>query len=380
GPGSSLTEVIVEDDHGEGQYVADEIGRRNKELGTPFQDFAVLYRSNAQSRIFEETLRREQIPYKIVGGMSFLDRKEVKDVLCYWRLAVNPRDDASLRRVIGWPSRGIGKTAIETLGTAAFQANQAIYDTLEKAPELAPRAATGAESFRSLIATMRAELEGATSPELLANWGRRSLDQIGVKKALEEEEKEDPVQLQRRWESVEELCHSLGQMPAGEFSGGGVAALREFLARMTLESQDEKNEETENQNQVTLLTLHGAKGLEFPVVFLVGLEDGILPHKRTIEDAGADLGEERRLCYVGITRAKDHLMLCRARHRVRYGKPVPRVRSRFLEEIPKDLLVTEDRSNGPTKDDPADRKKAHEEKVKDYLAGIRGMLGGNSPR
>jgi DNA helicase-2/ATP-dependent DNA helicase PcrA len=303
----------------------------------------------------------------------------VKDTLCYWRLAVNPSDDASLRRVLNWPARGIGKTAIETLGTYAFQHNLPFFDALEKAHELATRAAAGAVSFRNLIQDLQKDLETVASPEQLAQWGKRSLEKIGIKKGLEAET-EDPVQLQKRWDSVEELCHSLGQMHKGEFGeGGGAAALREFLAKMALDAQDEEETEEESANQVTLLTLHGAKGLEFPVVFLVGMEDGILPHRRTIEE-GEDLGEERRLCYVGITRAKDQLFLTRARNRIRFGKPVPRIKSRFLDEIPKELIVSEDRSCGPTAEDSAEKRKEHETKVVDYLAGIRAMLGDKGPR
>ncbi|MGZ3687306.1 MAG: 3'-5' exonuclease, partial [Bdellovibrionota bacterium] len=170
---------------------------------------------------------------------------------------------------------------------------------------------------------------------------------------------------------------SIGQIRVGEVEAtDGVTIVREFLSRMALEAQEEeedkKDEKEKDKNQVTLLTLHGSKGLEFPAVFLVGMEEGFLPHKRTIEGA-EDLSEERRLCYVGITRARDHLILSRVRNRIRYGKPVPRYRSRFLEEVPKELIVLRDESTSPDLSNEQARQ-AHEDKVKGFLAGIRANL------
>ena len=197
-----------------------------------------------------------------------------------------------------------------------------------------------------------------------------------IKKAIEEES-DDPVQAGRKWENVEELIHSLGQfkLPA-ELTLEGLAGLDfvlEFLNRMTLEAQDtEKDDDKDQRQQVTLLTLHGAKGLEYPIVFMVGMEEGYLPHKRTLEEL-TDLGEERRLCYVGITRAKDFLFLIRAQNRIRYGKPVPRTPSRFLAEIPPDLIVKINQAVGPDMSSDAARE-VHEVRVKNYLAEIRAQL------
>ncbi len=388
GQGGAIREFILEDDRDEGEWVAQAILERQQAAGGRWKDFAILYRSNVQSRIFEESLRKYKVPYKIVGGMSFLDRKEIKDTLSYWRLIVNPKDDASLRRVVNWPSRGIGKTAVETLSNAAFASESALIDVLPRAGTIYPRAEAGARALLDLLSALRRDLENVSTLEGFAHWGKASLERVGIKKALEEET-DDPVQLQRRWESVEELANSLGQVPREELAEGGTSALREFLARLALEAQaqdeDEKERSKDNdENQVTLLTLHGAKGLEYPTVFLVGMEDGFLPHKRTIEE-GQDLSEERRLCYVGITRARDHLVLTRTRHRIRFGKPVPRYRSRFLAEVPNDLIVTEDRSSGPVAgvQDPGEPEKAreaHEMRVKSFLANIRGALGDSSKR
>ncbi|MCM2277879.1 MAG: UvrD-helicase domain-containing protein [Oligoflexia bacterium] len=391
GDGAPLSEVILEEDRAEAEWVAREIFDRAREQHRPWKDFAILYRSNAQSRSFEEALRRYAVPYKIVGGMSFLDRKEVKDVLSYWRLVANLKDDASLRRVLNWPARGIGKATIEALGTYAFENHLPIFEALERAPVIVSgakgpsRSEQGIAAFRALILGLRQSLEQTpASREGIVEWARRSIELMGAKKAVEEE-CDEPAEFARKWDNVEELVHSIGQLtlpdpPEGE-ALQGPQLLQEFLNRMTLDvreqEEDSKDERKDSEgDQVTLLTLHGSKGLEFPVVFLVGAEEGFLPHKRTIEEA-TDFSEERRLCYVGITRAKDHLVLTRARNRIRYGKPVPRLRSRFLQDIPLELLLTRDESHGPDDSDSAEARKAHEEKVSSYLSGIKALLEKN---
>ena len=181
----------------------------------------------------------------------------------------------------------------------------------------------------------------------------------------------------KKWEIVEELCHSLGQMEIETENPTPAILLQDFLARMTLDVQEQEENQKDadkkkERDELTLLTLHGAKGLEYPIVYLVGMEEGFLPHKRTIEEA-TDYSEERRLCYVGITRARDHLLITRAKNRIRYGKPVPRYPSRFLADIPKDLVVTRDESFSPDLSSQ-DAKNQHEEKVKNFLADIRAKL------
>ncbi len=397
GEGEPLTMVVVEEDRAESEFVAEEILRRTADSSKTWKDFAVLYRSNAQSRVFEEALRRRGIPYKIVGGLSFLARKEVKDVLSYWRLVANHKDDASLRRILNWPARGIGKSSVEALGSFAFEQKLSIFEVLSHALKLAPKTAQAIFGFRDLIQDLHQELISVPpTGEAVAAWAKASLERIQAKKAIEEDS-DDPVQAGRKWENVEELIHSVGQfkmeMPSIPSktqempSEGGqsddpsvgpnaVQFLREFLNRMTLEAQeaekDEDRKDDSQKNQVTLLTLHGAKGLEYPIVFMVGMEDGFLPHKRTIEEA-VDFGEERRLCYVGITRAKDHLILIRAKNRIRYGKPVPRTASRFLDEIPKDLMVMMDDTGTPVLSEK-EAEVQHEVRVKNYLAEIRANL------
>ena len=394
GSGEPVSEVILEEDREEGKFVAEEIFRLAKEKNIRWADFAVLYRSNAQSRIFEESLRMLRVPYKIVGGFSFLDRKEVKNILAYWRLVVNPGDDASLRRVINWPARGIGRTSLEHLGNAAFTKEVPIFEMLPETAQLAPRAAAGTKAFRELILDLRESLQKipCSSAEVaisaVVSWARNSLEKIQARKALDEET-DDPAAALRQWENIEELVHGLGQIRPEEITGDseegpadGLAILREYLARMTLEAQDEEEDdskENELRDEVTLLTLHGAKGLEYPIVFMVGAEDGFLPHRRTIEEA-SDLGEERRLCYVGITRAKNHLIITRAKNRIRYGKTVPRTRSRFMDEIPQKLLVVRDESRAPSAVPSTDKAAlaAHEVRVRNYLEEIKSKLGAAS--
>ncbi len=366
GDGELITEVILESDREEADFITEEILRATRTQVQTWKDFAILYRSHAQSRIFEESFRRRAIPYKIIGGLSFLARKEVKDVLAYWRLIVNLKDDASLRRIINWPARGIGKTSLETLGHEAFTREMPIFEIFETVTQLiTPKAAEAVCQFQNLILELRNQLESLPgTAAVVSTWAKHCLQKVQAKKAIEAEYDDEPIQAAKKWENIDELLHSIGQFKLQtedqDFTVtesslpplNGVQFLREFLNRMTLEAQDIEKEEKKDAedstqaNQVTLLTLHGAKGLEYPIVFLVGVEDGFLPHQRTL-DAETDLGEERRLCYVGMTRAKDRLYLTRTRTRIRYGKPVLRHPSRFLKDIPQTLLHTLNRARAP---------------------------------
>lgn len=388
GTGDLIDHVILEEDRGESDFVAEEILKlaRTVEAGTitqrrPWKDFAILYRSNPQSRVFEESLRMRQIPYKIVGTLSFLDRKEVKDVLSYWRLILNAQDDASARRVINWPTRGISRAALEAINEHCLKNQKPIIEALPQVDTIYPRAADGARSLHALLQELKQALtEIPASPTSLAEWARRSLDRIGVRKALLEE-CEDPVVAERKWENVDELCNALGQINVEDVKTlanpeCGLDLLRDYLTHLLLEARDEESDDDEkdksDRDQVTLLTLHGSKGLEYPVVFLVGMEEGLLPHRRSIEEA-RDFSEERRLCYVGITRARDRLYITRCAHRTRYGKQVARTPSRFLQEIPAHLIRTQNESSAP--DNTSDEALVkHEAKVKDFLASIRAQI------
>ena len=379
GVGEAITEVILEEDRAEAEFVAKEIFKNGQEKNRPWSDFAILYRSNSQSRVFEEALRRHTIPYKIVGGLSFLARKEVKDVLACWRLIVNPKDDASLRRIINWPARGVGRTTLEALGTYAFEKKQSLFEVMGQSSvlnPLVPKKSGVILEFWALMTRLgRSLTELPAEAEAVVTWAKDSLQQLQARQAVEDD-CDDAVQAVKKWENVEELLHSIGQFSVEGEAQTGRQFFSEFLNRMSLEAQeaekDEEQKDDSKKNQVTLLTLHGAKGLEYPVVYMVGVEEGFLPHKRTIDEA-VDFGEERRLCYVGITRAKDMLFLTRVKNRIRYGKPMPRTPSRFLTDIPKDLIVRQDESDIP---DPTSKEQQveHESRIKNYLAEIRANL------
>jgi DNA helicase-2/ATP-dependent DNA helicase PcrA len=396
GAGSPLYQVAVEDDRAEALMVVEEIVKKSKERAEgdgsfiPFRDFAILYRSNAQSRIFEESMRLHSVPYKLVGAMSFLDRKEVKDLLCYWKLVLNPKDDASIRRIINWPARGIGKASITLIHEHSVKTGLSFYETMqleEITSQINEKAQRGIGQFlqmrdeleRNLRAIERVQY-GTQDEGFLAaisEWARASLDRIGAKMALHAED-DDIAKAQRRFESIEELASAIGMMDISPYHDAGspqtaAQILGDYLGQLVLNSKEDKEQEDElPQNAVTVMTLHGAKGLEFPVVFLVGLEDGYLPHQRTI-DEGADLSEERRLFYVGITRAKEELYLVRAKNRIRYGKAMPRNPCRFLEDIPHDLILERDESSTPEfKSEEAEKK--HEEEVAGFFAEIQKRL------
>jgi DNA helicase-2/ATP-dependent DNA helicase PcrA len=398
--GSPIHQVAVEDDRAEGQMVTEEILKKveeraikqdNEYIYKPWKDFAILYRSNAQSRLFEEAMRLHQIPYKLVGAMSFLDRKEVKDLLCYWKLILNPKDDTAIRRVINWPARGIGKSSIEAIHQFAVEHQLSFYEAMqahEVRNKMNERAKNGTKQFIDLLTTLRASLDSIVRENYngqdgaflsaVSEWAKSSLGPIGAKKALQDEEDDDVAKAQKRFESIEELANAIGMMDIAPTSQeghpkDGVAIMQEYLSQLVLNAKEEEDKDKESdQNAVTVMTLHGAKGLEFPIVFLVGLEDGNLPHQRTI-DEGTDLSEERRLFYVGITRAKDELYLTRCKNRIRYGKAVPRNPCRFLEDIPQDLLIERDESSTPDfRSEEAKQK--HEEEVANFFAEIQKRL------
>ena len=400
--GDQIEMIIAPGDREEADLVADEIRflafdfiDGAKVQTRKWKDFAILYRSNTQSRLFEEALRMRQIPYKIVGSMSFLDRKEIKDALSYWRVIVNPKDDPSARRIVNWPTRGIGRTGIEQANEIAHKRDIPFLEALRAACNegaLPTKSKEPVNTFLALIDSLRASLAScALTPEGLSNWARESLARVDFKRGLQDDY-EDPKASASRWDNAEELVNSLGQMPLMEILAQervshtdqvtAVQVLREFLPRLALQAQNEKDDQDEKnrrepgeRDELTLLTLHGAKGLEFRVVFLVGLEDGLLPHQRSIDEAG-DLSEERRLCYVGITRAMDRLFLTRASHRIRWGKNVARIPSRFIPEIPPALITVRGADGAPKSSamNTEEGRAEHEKRVGNILASIKNQL------
>ncbi len=299
-------------------------------LGLLHSDFAVLYRTNAQSRSFEEALRRGSIPYRVVGGMSFYQRREIKDALAYLRLVVNPNDVASLRRVINTPTRGIGDKTQQQLFDFAENEGIGTWEALDRVDEgfLTSRAATAISKFRDLVSRHREQMSDMPASEL----ARGLIQESGI---LEEFRQEHTPENLARWENVQELLNAISEFTE---SGADERTLSTFLQEISLLTDADDSDPSENR--VTLMTLHASKGLEFPVVFLCGMEEGLFPLASATQDR-QELEEERRLFYVGATRAERILVLSHARSRYRYGEQQAAIRSRFFEEIDPSVLRTE---------------------------------------
>jgi DNA helicase II / ATP-dependent DNA helicase PcrA len=287
-------------------------------------DVAILFRTNEQPRAFELELRRAKVPYVLVGGMSFYDRKEVKDVLSYLRLIANPNDEVSLLRIINVPSRGIGAGTIETLLERAVSAGKPLWQVLpDSLGDIPTLAAQRIAEFVKLIDTYRARL----GSQALAEMMKELLATVDYKSELTRAYK-TPADVEARWNTVEELINAAALYT----ERAELPSLLGFLEEATLADKDDYGDDKKERHALTLMTLHSAKGLEFPHVYLVGMEEGLLPHQRSILD-GKSIEEERRLCYVGVTRAQDTLVLSFCRERMKWGKPRPSIPSRFLMEM-----------------------------------------------
>ncbi len=372
GDGNPIHLIAVEDDRAEATHVVETLERIKTDRQFRWNDFAILYRSNAQSRLFEEVLRGHLIPYRLVGGLSFLDRKEVKDTLAYWRIVIKTSDDLSLRRIINWPARGVGKKTFGEIAETALAKECSWFSLLPDYGEKLNRLHQSTLSIRSRLETInRADfLTDEEFRQAVTAIARDSLNQFEIKKGIESDEADDVAKAQRKWESVEELAHAIGMFESSATAPqNGLEFFAEYLGTLSLGDREEKEKDTD---EVTLMTLHAAKGLEFPVVFLVGLEDGRIPHQRTIDEAG-DLSEERRLFYVGVTRAKTDLILTRCKQRIRYGKTIPQNPSRFLADLPPELVVEQDYSSTP-EFKSKEAQDAHERAVMDFFAEFQKKL------
>jgi DNA helicase-2/ATP-dependent DNA helicase PcrA len=334
GQGENVCIVECSDDREEGlqvvEIVRDEILREKLDL----KDFAVLYRTNAQSRSLEDALRRNSIPYTIVGGIRFYERKEIKDVLAYLRVIVNPKDEESLNRIINFPPRGIGETSLERVQSYAALRGIGLYATLkerDKISDLQDRSKRALGEFIDFLERHRS----LRSQVSLSEFVRSLVDELGILPILKEEHTTESM---NRWENVQELLSAISEF-ADEHPEG---TLEEFLEEVSLVSDIDTYEGT--RNAVTLMTLHSSKGLEFPVVVITGVEEGLLPfYSSTIEETA--LEEERRLFYVGITRAERSLYLTYTRMRYRFGEATYLNQSRFLSEIGSDnVTVKQSRS------------------------------------
>ena len=331
GDGELITGYVADNEHDEAQFVAEEIDRLTDDGDAKPSDVAIFYRTNAQSRVFEEVFIRVGLPYKVVGGVRFYERREIRDVLAYLRMLVNPADSVSLRRILNVPKRGIGDRAeacIEVLSQRTGASYWAALQQAEDSPDLATRSLRNIQSFVAMIGSLQAMVADGARPDDIVD---AVLTQSGYLKELEEST--DP-QDETRVENVGELV-----AVAREFADErDDASLAEFLERVALVADsDQIPDEDEAGGVVTMMTLHTAKGLEFPVVFLTGLEDGVFPHARALGDP-AELEEERRLAYVGLTRAQQRLYVSRAMVRSAWGAPQHNPPSRFLQELPTTLM------------------------------------------
>jgi superfamily I DNA/RNA helicase len=379
----------------EAKWVAREIHQLHKD-GRPWDSIAIMYRSNLQAKIVEEELRTASIPYVMYGGQQFFERKEVKDVIAYLRVALNPKDELALRRIINYPARGIGATTVERLVLAAQAKHATLWDACKGAvhgtgtlPGMSPTLSTNDDDpLGETPAVDVGDLRGAARngiiellhviSELGAAIEAGDSAVSATKVLIEDIKLYDDLRhasgsmsaAQRRIDNVEGL---LGSLQRFADKGKGREQLAEYLRMLSLESKDE---ETDTREKVVLTTLHGSKGLEFPVCFMIGLEEELLPHARTLQpqatdvldaDHATDISEERRLCYVGITRAQRRLYLTRACTRVSRGRSMPRTPSRFLLEIPEDLLEVRDIAEEARQQVPANE-------VASFFGSLAGLL------
>ncbi|NPV10519.1 MAG: UvrD-helicase domain-containing protein [Ignavibacteria bacterium] len=324
--GEKVTVTVCFDERDEANYIAKKIVELiNSKKYNP-RDIAILYRTNAQSRYFEETLIKSSIPYVIVGGVEFYKRKEVKDVLAYLKLLVNPKDDESFLRVVNFPARGIGDVSIETLRTIALQREKSLFlaiPDLINSENVSDRIKKNFKAFYELIIKYQDLVNQSDFYSVI----KTLIDEIGILQLFKEEGTEDSIQ---RYENIIQLLNSIQEFQAANSD----KTLVDYLSEISLIADIDNWED--RKNAIVLMTLHSAKGLEFDVVFIVGCEEGLLPLKRDGEIE--DIEEERRLFYVGCTRAKKHLFISYARNRNRFGNSYPQIHSRFIEEIDKTFV------------------------------------------
>ncbi|WP_424861817.1 DNA helicase PcrA [Streptomyces sp. MMS24-I29] len=334
GTGAGITGYVADTEHDEAQFVAEEIDRLTDAGDARAGDVAVFYRTNAQSRVFEEIFIRVGLPYKVVGGVRFYERKEVRDVLAYLRVLANPEDAVPLRRVLNVPKRGIGERAEAMIEALALREKITFPQALRRVDEaygMAARSANAVKRFNTLMEELRTVVESGVGPAVVLE---AVLERTGY---LAELQASTDPQDETRIENLQELAAVAleFEQERGEAGEEGAGTLAEFLERVALVADSDQipDEDEEGSGVITLMTLHTAKGLEFPVVFLTGMEDGVFPHMRALGQT-KELEEERRLAYVGITRARERLYLTRAAMRSAWGQPSYNPPSRFLEEIP----------------------------------------------
>jgi DNA helicase-2/ATP-dependent DNA helicase PcrA len=368
GAGEPVEYLLCEDDEDEARQVMERIHAERFRRQLNYGDFAILYRTNSQSRAFEEQLRYEGIPYVLIGGQQFFDRKEVKDVIAYLRVLVNPHDEVSLLRILNYPKRGIGETSADKLIRYSADQGRPLWEVLRKVtqgPELGERTCQAVQEFVALLERFR---QSFRQPLRLVETLQQLYSELKLADDLFRQEN-DPVVARRRIENQEQVINAMSAYCGRE----AAPSLGGFLEKVSLLDDEGPGRNDKEKklaaDSVTLMSLHSSKGLEFPVVFLVGMEEGYLPHKKSIYET-FDIDEERRLCYVGITRAQQLLLLLGARQRRRYGKLEQREPSRFLTEIPPQLLVRKG-SDKPLPSTPEEQEKC----ANLFFSGIGRLLG-----
>jgi ATP-dependent DNA helicase Rep len=366
GFGDKTPVMACDDEVHEAERVVSQILRQQFEYNAEYREFAILYRGNHQARIVEQKLREMRIPYRVSGGLSFFDRAEIRDMLAYLRLLTNPSDDRAFLRIINTPRRGIGANTLEKLAQFSTARSISLFDAVF---ETGLRDVIKHKAFDTLryycqrLVELAEDAERGEPVEVFKNLLTEFAYQDWII------DNNDQAQAERKWENIEELLgwmESMGEdLPepgADDYSGRLSQVVNQIILRDVLDRQEQDKE----QNQVHLMTLHAAKGLEFNYVSIVGLEEDILPHRASIDERGIE--EERRLLYVGITRAMKNLTLSFAVKRRRYGETIQCEPSRFLEELPQEELIWEGRGNQASPEQQQMTKKAH-------LASMRSMLG-----
>ena len=340
--GAKIGVIRTLTDNEEGKVITNKIFDIKQSTNSSFNDFAILYRTNKQSRSFEEALRKLGIPYKIYGGLSFYQRKEIKDLLAYFRLTTNPRDEEALKRVINYPKRGIGKTSIENIIIAANNYGTSIWDVITNMNQYPVALNAGTKSklyeFTTMIKSFSAQLDSMNAYEMAQNIAKSS----GILKELYSEKDKGPEDVER-YQNIEELLAGIKEFTISQQEDAD-QSLSEFMIDVALltDADDEKGDE---KNHITLMTIHSSKGLEFPHVFLVGLEENLFPSQMAL-NSRTELEEERRLFYVAVTRAKETCTLSYATSRFIWGNLVSSEASRFIEEIDQKFLNFETPQRG----------------------------------
>ncbi|OCB92739.1 DNA helicase PcrA [Bacillus amyloliquefaciens] len=339
--GVKLSYYSGDNEFGEGQFVAGKIYELNSSGRRKLSDIAILYRTNAQSRVIEETLLKAGLNYNIVGGTKFYDRKEIKDILAYLRLVSNPDDDISFTRIVNVPKRGVGATSLEKIASYAAMNGMSLFQAIKQVDFIgvSAKAANALDGFGAMIENLTNMQDYLSITELT----EEILDKTEYREMLKAEKS---IEAQSRLENIDEFLSVTKNFEQKSEDKSLVAFLTDLALIADIDQLDQKEEESGGKDAVTLMTLHAAKGLEFPVVFLMGMEEGVFPHSRSLMEE-AEMEEERRLAYVGITRAEEELYLTNAKMRTLFGRTNMNPESRFIREIPGDLLENLNEKKNP---------------------------------